>query len=74
MHPANQRLRKPDKLSRVHMTRQTIPQFNGRIPYVKGKLQNPKGSRRGVTKESKREGNVRSRNNQEYSTTHAAGS
>ena len=46
----------------------------------KGKLQDPRSKpvvsrvAKRSNKESKREGNTRSRNNQEYRTTHAAGS
>ena len=74
MHPANQRLGKPDKLSQGAHKQARYPRVQWENTLDKREATEPQGRRRGVTKDSKREGNIRSRNNQEYRTTHAAGS
>ena len=57
--------------------RQAIPEFNGGIPRQKGSHR-PQGgnliNQWKACREAETEGNIRSRNNQEYRTTHAAGS
>ena len=74
MHPANQRLRKPDKLSQGVDNQTSYP----RVQW--GNTLNKRGGYRTLDTEGQRAtvtgelGNVRSRNNQEHITTHAAGS
>ena len=79
---------KPDKLShnapsqskaqearqaipKVHISRQAIPGFNGENTLDKKESHRPQGVK---SREAETEGNVMSRNNQDYRTTHAAGS
>ena len=75
MHPANQRLRKPDKLSQGVHNQTSYPrvQWGNTLDKREG-YRTPDRQRYQITKESKRNRNIRSRNNQEHRTTHAAGS
>ena len=72
MHPANQRPRKQDKLSQgVHkQTSYLRVQWGNTLD--KREATDPRGVENGIHAET--EENVRSRNNQEHRTTHAAGS
>ena len=71
MHPANQRPGKPDKLSQGAHKQISYPRVQwGNALHKRGNKNHRVAGNRGI----KREGNVRSRKNQEYRTTHAAGS
>ena len=72
MHPANHRPGKPDKLSQGAHKQTTYPRVQWGNTLDKREAKDPRWvmKHRGI----RREGNVRSRNNQEYRTTHAAGS
>ena len=78
MHLANQRPGKPDKLSQGAHNQKAIPEFIGRISYIKGGLQNPRERNGSLEPESGSSNNrvehkVKEQE-QEHMTTHAAGS
>ena len=66
----------------MHISRQAIPEFNGGNTLDKREATDPKGKFQQADEQenqpregrSRTEGNARPRNNQEYRTTHAAGS
>ena len=73
MHPANQRLRKSDKLSQGTHKQTSYPrvQWENTLDEMGG--YRAPGITRHVETHTEIEGNIRSRNNQEHRTTHAAG-
>ena len=76
MHPTNQRPGKPDKLSQGVHKQTSYPRVQWRNTLDKREATDPgrvdQIGEIGVQAET--EENIRSRNNQEYRTTHAAGS
>ena len=59
---------------RVCINRQAIPEFNGRIPYIKGRLQNPRREKKQAREKPERGEHKVKEQEQEHRTTHAAGS
>ena len=78
MHPANQRPGKPDKLSQGAHKQTSYPRVQwGNTLDKKGSHRPQEQQQEGKQinqREAETEGNIRSRNSQEYRTTHAAGS
>ena len=70
MHPANQRLRKPGKLSQGVHNQTSYP----RVQWKNTLDKREEEGREQPRCRDREQGNIRSRNNQEHRTTHAAGS
>ena len=71
MHPANQGLGKPDKLAQGVHKQTSYPRVQWENTLDKRESTEPQVSKQ---ERNLREGNIRSRNNQEHRTTHAVGS
>ena len=79
MHPANQRPGKPDKLFQGAHKQTSYPRVQWGHTPGKREATDPRETINLINqwracREAETEGNIRSRNNQEYRTTHAAGS
>ena len=74
MHPANQTPGKPDKLSQGAHGQTSYPRVQWGNTLDKREATDPRARMTPTRRDAETEGNVRSRNSQEYRTTHAAGS
>ena len=76
MHPTSQRPGKPDKLSQGVHKQTSYPRVQWGNTQDKRETTDPRGKKNMQVSSEVREteGNVWSRNNQDYRTTHAAGS
>ena len=55
MHPPNQRLGKPNKLSKGAHSQTSYPRFNGKTLWIKGDCRTPAGGEGGRRKEVEKE-------------------